>query len=94
MPIYEYECRSCGHHFETIQKFSDAPVTECPKCHSAVHRLMSPPAILFNAPGFYVTDSRNGKSGKSGAREKGEDVDKKETPAKETPAGADRKVCA
>jgi putative FmdB family regulatory protein len=86
MPIYEYECRSCGHHFERIQKFSDAPVTECPECHNAVHRLMSPPAILFNAPGFYATDSKNGKSG---ARDKGEDTDKKESPK-----AATCKMCA
>lgn len=88
MPIYEYECRSCGHHFERIQKFSDAPVTECPECHSAVHRLMSPPAILFNAPGFYVTDSKNGKTR---ATEKGEGKDKDKS---ETPAGATCKMCA
>ena len=25
MPLYEYQCDACGHRFEVIQKFSDAP---------------------------------------------------------------------
>ena len=81
MPIYEYACRNCGYHFERIQKFSDAPVTECPQCHQEVRRLMSPPAILFNAPGFYVTDNK-----KDGSAEK--------EGKKETPVGATCKMCA
>ena len=32
MPIYEYRCTSCGHELEALQKFSDAPLTECPAC--------------------------------------------------------------
>ena len=32
MPLYEYECAASGHRFERIQKFSDAPVEECPSC--------------------------------------------------------------
>jgi putative FmdB family regulatory protein len=32
MPIYEYECRSCGHQFEyLVLPSSSAP--ECPSCH-------------------------------------------------------------
>nr|MBP8171881.1 zinc ribbon domain-containing protein [Pseudomonas sp.] len=26
MPIYDYQCASCGHQLEAIQKFSDAPL--------------------------------------------------------------------
>ena len=40
MPIYEYECAQCGP-FEVMQKLSDAPQTECAKCHGPVHRLVS-----------------------------------------------------
>ena len=29
MPLYEYECDACGHRFEVIQKFSDAPPEAC-----------------------------------------------------------------
>ncbi len=56
MPLYEYECDSCGHRFEVIQKFSDAPIDKCPKCGSTVHKLMSSPAIQFKGSGWYITD--------------------------------------
>lgn len=32
MPIYEYKCSACGHELEEIQKFSDDPLVDCPKC--------------------------------------------------------------
>src|SRR3990172_5592689 len=56
MPLYEYQCTSCGHCFEVIQKFSDAPVRKCPKCGKAVKRLVSSSAIHFKGTGWYVTD--------------------------------------
>jgi putative FmdB family regulatory protein len=56
MPLYEYECDSCGHRFEVIQKFSDPLVDTCPKCGSKVHKLMSSPAIQFKGSGFYIND--------------------------------------
>ena len=30
MPIYTYECETCGERFEAKQSFSDAPLTVCP----------------------------------------------------------------
>ena len=56
MPLYEYECENCGHRFEVIQKFSDPPLSECPKCQGAVRKLPSSPAIQFKGSGFYITD--------------------------------------
>jgi putative FmdB family regulatory protein len=56
MPLYEYECGACGHRFESIQKFSDAPLESCPKCGGAVHKLQSAPAFQFKGTGWYVTD--------------------------------------
>lgn len=56
MPLYEYQCDACGHRFEVIQKFSDAPIGVCPKCGSAVHKLFSSPAIQFKGSGWYITD--------------------------------------
>lgn len=32
MPIYQYDCNECDHTFDKIQKFSDEPLTQCPKC--------------------------------------------------------------
>jgi putative FmdB family regulatory protein len=63
MPLYEYQCDACGHRFEVIQKYSDAPIDTCPKCGSAVHKLFSSPAIQFKGSGWYITDyARAGKS--------------------------------
>ncbi len=56
MPLYEYQCESCGHRFEVIQKFSDAPVEACPACPGTVRRLLSSPAIQFKGSGWYITD--------------------------------------
>jgi putative FmdB family regulatory protein len=56
MPLYEYECDTCRHRFEVIQKFSDLPIEKCPKCGSTVHKLMSSPAIQFKGSGWYITD--------------------------------------
>ncbi len=68
MPLYEYQCESCEHRFEVIQKFSDAPVTTCPKCGGTVKRLLSSPAIQFKGSGWYITDyarkSGGGDTGK------------------------------
>jgi putative FmdB family regulatory protein len=30
MPLFEYECRSCGHHFEHLTREGHAPA--CPAC--------------------------------------------------------------
>ncbi len=56
MPLYEYECKKCHHRFELIRKFSDPPVTKCPKCGGKVEQLMSAPAVQFKGSGWYVTD--------------------------------------
>lgn len=65
MPLYEYECESCGHRFEVIQKFSDAPIAACPQCAGPVHKLLSSPAIQFKGSGFYLTDYGRGTGSKS-----------------------------
>ncbi|MEE9218338.1 MAG: FmdB family zinc ribbon protein [Acidobacteriota bacterium] len=63
MPIYEYECIRCQHRFEVIQKFSDPPKRNCPRCRKRVRRLISVPGIQFKGTGWYVTDyARKGSS--------------------------------
>ncbi|MEE2791980.1 MAG: FmdB family zinc ribbon protein [Acidobacteriota bacterium] len=62
MPLYEYQCETCEHRFEQIQRFSDPPVARCPQCRGAVRKLVSSPAIQFKGSGWYVTDyARQGK---------------------------------
>jgi putative FmdB family regulatory protein len=72
MPLYEYQCDACGHRFETIRKFSDAPLERCPKCGGVVRKLQSAPAIQFKGSGWYITDYARKDSGGSGAESKGD----------------------
>jgi putative FmdB family regulatory protein len=58
MPRYEYQCKECGVRFERVQRFDEAPLTECPECHGEVHRLIGPVGVVFKGSGFYATDSR------------------------------------
>jgi putative FmdB family regulatory protein len=56
MPLYEYQCDSCGRRFEVIQKLSDALIETCSACGGPVHKLQSAPAFQFKGTGWYVTD--------------------------------------
>jgi len=59
MPTYQYRCLNCNYQFEVKQSFNDKPVADCPSCHGIARRIFCPVPIIFNGPGFYVTDSRN-----------------------------------
>lgn len=64
MPIYEYECPACGHRLEAIQKFNEAPLSDCPTCGKAgLKRLISAAGFQLKGSGWYATDFRN--SGKN-----------------------------
>ena len=78
MPIYEYECLVCGVHFDRFRHFNDPAPKECPQGHRRLRRLFSPPAIVFNGPGFYVTDNRNDGRGEKKPSEKAKESEKKE----------------
>src|ERR1700693_898923 len=57
MPLYEYQCKKCGHRFSLIQSFSAQDAKECPVCQGEVERLISTPARPhFKGSGFYSTD--------------------------------------
>jgi putative FmdB family regulatory protein len=66
MPLYEYQCKKCGHRFERIQTYSAEDAKECPLCQGEVERLISTPARPhFKGSGFYSTDYATAPSGKS-----------------------------
>jgi putative FmdB family regulatory protein len=66
MPLYEYQCKKCGHRFERIQTYSAEDAKECPLCQGEVERLISTPARAhFKGSGFYSTDYATAPSGKS-----------------------------
>jgi putative FmdB family regulatory protein len=35
MPIYEYQCKKCGHAFEHLHNTSDLSAPACPECGAA-----------------------------------------------------------
>lgn len=68
MPIYEYQCSGCNHHFDLMQKMSDKPVTQCPKCfEQTVVRLVSAPSFQLKGTGWYATDYKKPASDTSGS---------------------------
>jgi putative FmdB family regulatory protein len=97
MPIYEYECKKCGHTLEALQKFSEKPLRECPECGKhQLKRLVSAPLFRLAGSGWYETDFKSDKERKRNILEKGDKepapaaeakpADSKETtPAKEAP---------
>ena len=90
MPIYEYECRSCGTRFERRQSFQDEPIRVCPECGGETRRVFQPAGVIFKGSGWYITDSRKSQSastGGSGSTEKGDSAGKSaDKPADSKPA--------
>jgi len=60
VPIYEYQCDTCGHQLETLQKISDAPLKTCPECHKdSLRKRVSAAAFRLKGSGWYETDFKN-----------------------------------
>ncbi|WP_303720335.1 zinc ribbon domain-containing protein [Malonomonas rubra] len=53
MPLYEYQCESCGLQFEVRQKFSDDPVSKCHECGGPVNKLISQGGFALKGGGWY-----------------------------------------
>lgn len=89
MPIYEYRCAECGFEKEYLQRMSDAPLTECPKCgQPALKKLLSAAGFQLKGTGWYATDFKNNnkqpaaKAGKAGTADKPADGAKSADSAK------------
>ncbi|HXY53321.1 MAG TPA: zinc ribbon domain-containing protein [Nitrospirota bacterium] len=67
MPIYEYQCGSCGGRFEVTQKFSDPLLSRCKLCNAeGVRKVLSPATFVLKGSGWYVTDYASGDRKKAG----------------------------
>src|SRR5512143_2166655 len=92
MPIYEFECPSCGDRFDRLQKLSDPDPQTCPQCGaSGVRRRVTAPSFRLAGSGWYETDFKKDGDKKRNLADKG-GADKGEAPkadAKpaEAPAG-------
>ena len=76
MPLYDYECVSCGHVFELRQSFDADPQGICPHCAGLSKRKFHAVPIIYKGSGFYTTDYKR-TSFSDTSKEKEEDGSKK-----------------
>jgi len=63
MPIYDYQCTSCGFKKEVMRKVSEPIVTACPECSKETFvKQVSAPAFQLNGTGWYATDFKGGSA--------------------------------
>lgn len=61
MPIFDFQCGSCGHEFEKLQLRSDAPMPACVACDADnVSKKVSAPGFRLSGSGWYETDFKTG----------------------------------
>jgi putative FmdB family regulatory protein len=61
MPIYEYQCQSCQHQLEALQKMSADPLRDCPACgEEQLKKKVSAAAFRLKGGGWYETDFKTG----------------------------------
>jgi putative FmdB family regulatory protein len=73
MPFYEYQCKSCGHTLEAMQKITAGPLKKCPNCGKpALTRLMSAPVFRLKGGGWYETDFKSDQDAKRNLADKPE----------------------
>jgi putative FmdB family regulatory protein len=90
MPIYEYECQSCGHRFEEWQKMSDKPVKVCPKCKARkVEKLISHTSFQLKGGGWYSDLYASQKPGSGSAEPSGGKPDSASATKAETSKSGD-----
>lgn len=92
MPIYEYQCQSCHHELEALQKLSDTPLVDCPVCaQPTLKKKISAAGFRLKGGGWYETDFKSGGkknlAGDSGSASGSGDA-KPAPAASSTPTGA------
>lgn len=61
MPIYEYQCKSCGMQKEILRRVSDPPLTTCPECgKETLHKMVTAAGFQLKGTGWYATDFKGG----------------------------------
>ena len=61
MPIYEYQCQSCGHEHEALQKLGADPIVVCPACTKPeLMKKISAAGFRLKGTGWYETDFKSG----------------------------------
>jgi putative FmdB family regulatory protein len=87
MPIYEYQCDSCGRRFEVMQRMTEPPLATCEQCRGHVRRLISQTSFVLKGSGWYVTDYPSASRKQAmGKEKKGGDSKTTETSPASTPS--------
>ena len=87
MPIYEYQCQSCGQLHEALRKLSDEPLVDCPACGAPeLRKKVSAAGFRLKGGGWYETDFKTG--GKKNLAAGGDD--KSSSPAAATGGGGSK----
>jgi len=82
MPIYEFECLTCGERFDRLQKLSDPDPDACPQCGApGVRRRLTAPAFRLSRSGWYETDFKKDGDKKRNLVEAGESKKPDDKPA-------------
>jgi putative FmdB family regulatory protein len=84
MPIYEYECKSCGV-YELNHKISEPARTKCETCDGEVRRLISATAFTLKGGGWYA-DGYASTNAAAPAKAPEKAAEKKSEPAAASPA--------
>lgn len=59
MPIYEYECKACGHKFERLQSLGEVFDNNCPNCtKNSVKKVMSVSNFRLYGDGFHKPNKK------------------------------------
>lgn len=84
MPIYEYRCADCGHHFEVIQRVQDRPPRKCAECGGKVAKQHSRTAFVLKGGGWYAHGYSKSEGGTKSEGSKTDTPATKETTKKPT----------
>ena len=87
MPVYEYQCKGCGHEFERKQRISDSPIKKCPSCSALkARRQISRTSFVLKGGGWYSDLYGSAKPSAASTTEGAASTESK--PAAEAPAAA------
>ncbi len=73
VPIYAFECTTCGDRFDRLQKLSDPDPSVCPECGAhTVKRRVTAPSFRLSGSGWYETDFKKDGDKKRNLADKAE----------------------
>ena len=78
MPIYEYQCKQCGHQDSFLESMRAPKTRKCPQCKKprAFTRLVSAAGFQLKGQGWYQTDFKNPKPAAANKSDKPDDKKK------------------